>query len=258
MSTIYENAFQYCSGLLSVYLGNGIGWIRDWAFANCPELTDVYCYADNMPHGEEKVFEGSHIEYSTLHVPSSAYTNYKRNYPWSKFGTIKTLEGGEVEMPKCEKPTISYVNGQLKMNCATEDVRYVTNITDSDVEMHYEATISLTATYNISVYAIKIGFYNSDVVTATLCWIDASPKTEGITNVVAQISAHPVLVKTDNGFITVEGIDDRTNVSIYTTDGKQAGSAISQNNVATVATSIQPGSIAIVKVGDKSVKVVMK
>jgi hypothetical protein len=76
-------------------------------------------------------------------------------------------------------------------------------------------------------------------------------------NGVAQIAARPVLVKTDNGFITVEGIDDRTNVSIYTTDGKQVGSAISQNNIATIVTSLQPGSIVIVKVGENSIKVVV-
>ena len=118
--------------------------------------------------------------------------------------------------------------------------------------------MQLGVTYNISVYATKSGYDNSDVATATLCWVDASPKTEGITNGVAQIAARPVLVKTDNGFITVEGADDRTNVTVYTTDGKQVGSAISQNNIATIATSIQPGSIAIVKVGDKAVKVVIK
>ena len=42
------------------------------------------------------------------------------------------------------------------------------------------------------------------------------------------------------------------------TDGKQVGSTISQNNIATIATSIQPGSIAIVKIGEKAIKVVMK
>ena len=118
--------------------------------------------------------------------------------------------------------------------------------------------MQLGVTYNISVYATKSGYDNSDVATATLCWIDASPKTEGITNGVAQIAARPVLVKTDSGFITVEGVEDRTYVSVYTTDGKQVGSAISQNNIATIATSIQPGAIAIVKVGDKAVKVVIK
>ena len=132
------------------------------------------------------------------------------------------------------------------------------SITDTDIKAGSGNEVQLGVTYNISVYATKSGYDNSDVATATLCWIDATPQTEGITNGVAQIDARPVLVKTDNGFITVEGVDERTNVSVYTTDGKQVGSAISQNNIATIATSIQSGSIAIVKVGDKAIKVVMK
>ena len=159
---------------------------------------------------------------------------------------------------KCEKPTISYENGKLTFTSETEGAVCQYSITDTDIKAGSGNEVQLGVTYNISVYATKSGYDNSDVATATLCWIDASPKTEGITNGVAQIAARPVLVKTDNGFITVEGVEDRTNVSVYTTDGKQVGSAISQNNIATIATSIQPGSIAIVKVGDKAVKVVIK
>ena len=107
-------------------------------------------------------------------------------------------------------------------------------------------------------YATKEGCENSELATATLCWIDALPKTEGITNGVAQIAARPVLIKTDNGFVTVEGIDDRTDVSVFAADGKLAGTAVSHSNIATIATSIQTGSIAIVKVGDRALKVVME
>ena len=59
-------------------------------------------------------------------------------------------------------------------------------------------------------------------------------------------SAHDIEVKNVDG------------ISVYTADGKLAGTAVSHNNVATIATNIQPSSIAIVKVGDKSVKVLMK
>jgi hypothetical protein len=45
---------------------------------------------------------------------------------------------------------------------------------------------------------------------------------------------------------------------VYTTDGKLAGTAVSHNSAATIATSIPKGSTAIVKVGDKSMKVIMK
>jgi hypothetical protein len=37
-----------------------------------------------------------------------------------------------------------------------------------------------------------------------------------------------------------------------------AGEAVSRNGYATVNTNLQPGSVAIIKVGDRSVKVVVK
>lgn len=251
VTSINETAFDGCSSLTSVTIGDGIKNIEGLAFSKCSKLTDVTCYAEEVPKTGSDAFKDSYIEYTTLHVPSASVNAYKVADPWKNFKSI-------VATNKCEKPTISYENGQLKFASATDGAEFVSEITDSDIKKNYEATVSLTATYNISVYATKSGYDNSDVAIATLCWIDAAPQTEGVTDGVAQIAARPVIVKTDNGFITVEGADDRTNVSVYTTDGKQVGSAISQNNVATIATSIQPGSIAIVKIGEKAIKVVMK
>ena len=261
VTIIGQEAFAYCSGLTTVTIGNGIQYIRGLAFATCPNITDVTCFAENVPNTSSYAFSDSYIEYATLHVPSASVKAYKAEDPWQNFKSIVAIDGETPDpptTPKCEKPTISYANGQLKMSCATEGVEYVTDITDSDVKKHYDAIISLTATYNISVYTTKSGYDNSDVTTATLCWIEAAPQTEGITDSVAQIAARPVLVKTDNGFVTVEGVDEKNNVSVYTTDGRQVGSAVSQNNMVTIATSIQPGSIAIVKIGEQSVKVVIK
>ena len=158
----------------------------------------------------------------------------------------------------CEKPTISYQDGKLTFTCATEGATCHYSITDDDIKAGSGNEVQLGVTYNISVYATKEGCENSETATATLCWIDETPQMEGITTHVAQITARPVLVKTDNGLITVEGVDDQTNVRVYTTDGKLAGTTVSHNNVASVAIGIQSGSIAIVKVGDKSVKVIMK
>lgn len=261
VTDIGSYAFANCSSLTSVTIGNGIKNIRARAFDSCPNLADVTCYAENVPNTSSDTFNHSYIEYATLHVPSVSINAYKNDDPWKNFKSIVAIDGEIPEpptTPKCEKPTIRYANGQLKLSCGTEGVEFVTDITDSDVKKHYDATISLTATYNINVFSTKSGYDDSDVATATLCWIEAAPQTEGLTDGVAQIAARPVLVKTDNGFITVEGVDDRTNVSIYTMDGKQIGSTISQNNMATIATSIQPGSIAILKIGERSVKVIIK
>ena len=261
VTSIGNYAFEYCSGLTSVTIGSGIKYIDGSAFASCPELTDVTCYAENVPFTYTDAFKDSYIEYATLHVPASAVNAYKAADPWKNFKSVVAI-GGDTpetpETPKCEKPTISYENGQLKMSCATEGVEYVTDITDADIKKHYDATISLTATYNISVYATKSGYDNSETATATLCWIDQQPKTEGITNGIANIPAQAVLIQSEGGSIKVQGVDEGTQVNVYSINGTQAGSAISQSGAATINTNLQPGSIAIVKIGQKSVKVVIK
>ena len=251
-------AFKGCSGLTSVTIGSGVKNIGSKAFAECKELTDVTCYAENVPSTDTDAFKDSYIEYATLHVPASAVNAYKAADPWKNFKSVVAIGGDTPETPKCEKPTISYENGQLKMSCATEGVEYVTDITDADIKKHYDATISLTATYNISVYATKSGYDNSETATATLCWIDKEPTTEGITDGVAQIPSKAVLIQSEGGILKVEGVDDGTQIAVYTPDGKQAGSAVSRNGAALVGTSIQPGNTAIVKIGEKSVKVIIK
>ena len=257
VTSINIGIFAGCSGLTSITIGNSVKTIGSCAFSGCSNLIDVTCYRETVPNTKSDAFQDSYIESATLHVPSASVDAYNAKEPWNNFKSIVAIDDETPTTQKCEKPTISYINGKLTYNCATEGAEYVTSISDTDIKTHYGNEISLTATYNISVYATKAGYDNSDVATATLCWIDKEPQTEGITDGIAQIAARPVLIKTDNGFITVEGVDERTNVSVYTTDGKQVGSAISQNSTATIATSIQPGSIAIVKVGEKSVKVII-
>ena len=124
--------------------------------------------------------------------------------------------------------------------------------------MGNENEVQLTATYNISVFAAKKGCQNSETATATLCWIDVAPKTEGITNGVAQIPANAVLIQTVGGAINVQGVDDGTQIQVYSINGTQVGTAVSQNGVATINTSQQSGSVAIVKIRERSVKVVVK
>ena len=258
VTSIGVSAFKGCTGLTSVSIGTGITDVSKEAFASCSNLTDVKCHAENVPSTHIEAFKDSYIGYATLHVPANSINAYKAADPWKNFKSIVAIDGETPATQKCETPTISYENGKLKMSCATDGVEYVTDITNVDIKKHYDATISLTATYNISVYATKSGYDNSDVTTATLCWIDQTPKTEGITNGVANIPANAVLIQSAGGTITVQGCDEGEQVSVYGINGTQAGTSISQNGAAIVNTNLQPGSIAIVKIGQKSVKVVIK
>ena len=131
-------------------------------------------------------------------------------------------------------------------------------ISDSDIASSYGNEVQLTVTYTIMVFAKKDGYRNSDAATATLCWIDVDPKTEGITNDIANIPANAVLIQSENGRISVSGAGDETAISVFGTNGVKAGSAVSHSGQAVINTNLSSGSVAIVKIGEKSVKVVVK
>ena len=259
VNSIGRWAFDGCTGLTSVTIGAGIKKIKDRAFASCPDLIDVYCYAKSVPTTSSDAFEGSYINYTTLHVPSVSINAYQVIFPWSSFKSIVAIDGDIPETPRCETPIISYKNGKLTFSSETEGVAYVSEITDADIKKHYDSEVTLTATYTISVYATKAGYGNSEAATATLCWIDQRPETDGITEGLAHIPARPVLIATDRGWITVTGLDDNTSVHISTIDGHPVGEANSHHNTAAIATNLQQGSVVLVQIGDtKSIKVIMR
>ena len=84
-----------------------------------------------------------------------------------------------------------------------------------------------------------------------------NPNVDDIGNAI-EFSATPVLIQSDGGQLTIQGVDDGTPIYIYTSAGIQAGSTVSKAGTASIPTSMKPGSIAIVKIGSKSVKVVIK
>ena len=197
----------------------------------------------------------SYIEYAKLYVPATLLSEYKSTDIWKNFGYIYSITEGS---GKCSKPTILYSNGKIVFNCETEGAECVAAISDTDIKTHYGNEISLTATYIVSVYATATGYENSDVATATICWIDANPKTEGIENGIAQVRANAVLIQSHDGTINIAGVADGTDIAVYTSAGMVVGSAKVSCSSTSIPTGLRNGEIAIVKIGNKSVKVVMK
>ena len=196
-------------------------------------------------------------------MPVGTIDKYKSTEGWKDFlfieeGTGPNGGGDTPTTQKCDKPTISYQKGKLTFNCSTEGAICQYTITDNDIQSGSGNELQLGVTYNISVYATKSSYENSETATATLCWIDVDPKTEGITNITANVRALPLLIQTNGNCLTVSGANDGTSITVYSINGTEAGSAISQNGAATIPTTLQSGSAAIVKVGNKSIKLVMK
>ena len=289
VTSIGDAAFMDCIVLTSVAIGNSVTRIGNEAFLRCNSLTsvtipnsvtsigDAAFYGWDLPEVISKIenpfkitgksdnnyrtFSLNTFNNATLYVPIGTIEKYKSTEGWKDFVFIEEGNGiGNTPLnpTKCEKPTISYQNGKLTFNCSTEGATYQYSITDSDIRTGNAKEIQLGVTYNISVYASKAGYEDSEKATATLCWIDVDPKTEGITNSVSNVRANAVLIQSDGNVLNISGVPEGSEIIVYNLSGQKVGSARATCDVTNINTTLDSGEIGIVKIGDKSVKVIIR
>ena len=80
-----------------VTLPSSVTEIGDYAFAYCSSLTDVYCFAEDIPAAGTTIFEDLDFEAATLHVPAASLEQYQTTEPWSSFGTIVALTQDDID-----------------------------------------------------------------------------------------------------------------------------------------------------------------
>ena len=91
LETIGGSAFEGCSGLQTLTIPSTVKTISVNAFRNCKGITDVYCYAENVPETDSDVFDATPTESATLHVPANAVEAYRSSWPWSDFKEIVAI-----------------------------------------------------------------------------------------------------------------------------------------------------------------------
>ena len=255
LSMIKKNAFYGCYNLGSIIIPENVEFIYQEAFAACRALESIKVLATEPPFAYDNTFSNYDIE---LCVPEEAMEAYRTTAPWSKFTSIRNLEGEEVEVKQCAAPVIDYIDGQVVLTCETEGVTFKSSITADDARSYDEAIYALTGIYTITAQATKEGYLDSETVTATLCWVPCDENHGGETTDIITIPAKPVLIQTNGGTITVNGLAEGTVVKVNDLNGVELGIATATGGTATITTSLTAGNVAIVKIGERSVKVAIK
>lgn len=255
LQIIKNGTFKGCRSLKEIIIPSKVEFIYQEAFAVCSGLESVKVLAETPPFAYDNTFSNYNIP---LYVPEVSVNTYQTTIPWSKFTSFKTLAGVNVEVKVCAKPTISYTNGKLTFNCETEGANCQYSISNGDNKSGTGLEVSLSVTYNISVVATKSSYQNSETATATLCWIDVDPKTEGISNGVANVRAMPVMIQSYDNVLNITGVPEGSVISVYDLSGQMVGSAKAGSETTNISTTLRSGEIGIVKIGDKAVKVVVR
>ena len=215
-----------------------------WCFYGCSGLETVY-------------FEGKYCKsnYADLKIPTTSIIKVPKEYLqdykdafgyyYKYISAWNPDETGDDNKPvtQCSTPSVSYGEGKLMFACETTGAKY-----------HYTITgeVSLSAAYNISVYATADGHTASDKAEATLYWINAN--LDNGTNI-NQVRTRGVVASAHDGIISLSGLDDGEVVKFFAADGKYLGSTVAANGAASYAVS---ESLVIAKVGKDSIKIAMK
>ena len=279
VTSLGASCFWYCSGLTSITIPSSVTSLGELCFWNCSGLTSItipssvtslgwHCFS-GCKNLETVYFEGKYCRsnYADLKIPTTSIikvpTEYLQGYK-SAFGSDYQYiyawnpdETGDDNKPvtQCSTPSVSYGEGKLIFACETAGAKYHYTITDTDITsdaLSENGEVSLSAAYNISVYATADGYKASDKAEATLYWIDANLDTGTNINMVR---TRGVVASAHDGIITLSGLDNGEVVKFYATDGKYLGSSVAANGAASYAVN---ESLVIAKVGKDSIKIAMK
>ena len=256
VTSLGGSCFWNCSGLTSITIPSSVTSLGGYCFSGCKNLETVY-------------FEGKYCRsnYANLKIPKTSIikvpTEYLQGYKDSFGSDYQYIyawnpdETGDDNKPvtQCSTPSISYESGKLMFACETTGAKYNYTITDTDIKsdaLSENGEVSLSAAYNISVYATADGYKASDKAKATLYWVNANLDTGTNINMV---KTRGVVASAHDGIITLSGLDNGEVVKFFAADGKYLGSSVAANGAASYAVS---DSLVIAKVGKDSIKIAMK
>lgn len=228
--------------------------LGDYCFNGCSALKTV-CFKGKVP---EMYSSETLPSTSVINVPAEYLQDYK-----DAFGTDYHYiyawnpdESGDGDKPvtPCATTSVSYESGKLKFACETAGAKYHYTITDTDITsdaLNENGEVSLSAAYNISVYATADGYTASEKAEATLYWINANLETANIN----LAKTRGIVASSHDGIVCISGLDNGEVIKFYAADGKLLGSSSAVSGVASCAVSEK---MVIAKIGMDTIKVLMK
>ena len=258
MKNIAGSTFKDCRALKNVTIGNSVESIGNNTFYNCYNLQSITITNSNPPSclGKETfTCSTSYVRdaydvynYATLHIPMGSKEAYSSAYEWRYFNNIKE------DMEQNGK--VFYAQLAVKQG--------TTGYTEQPVKADETYTIYIGALGENKINAVtfngedvtdqvKDGYYTTPAIKAKST-LSISYEESYTTNV-KEMSNPELKVTGNEGEINISGIDNPTNVEVYTTDGRlveNQGSVSGDTRI-----QVKEDELYLVKVGKRTIKIAM-
>ena len=225
-------------------------------FVKLDGVETLICYAPTPPTSIRATTNSTYMN-AKVFVPDASIEQYKSHEIWGKFWNIYPISQS-IEKSQCEKPTISYVDGKLKIESSTSGSQCFYSISDADIvnDIPVNGDIHLTATYKITAFAGADGYGYSETATATLCYIDGTFNTDGIET--PQAAKRAVVISSNGGILTISGVEPGEEVSLYSISGSKISSVKASSSSVSLEGKNLQSNVGIIKIGNESIKIQVK
>ena len=258
VKSIGEDAFENCNNLKKIIIGKSVESIGKEAFRDCYNLQSITINNPEPPVCESLstfTCSTSYVRdkydvytYATLHIPMGSKEAYSSANEWRYFNKIK--EDMEID------GKVYYVKLAVKQG--------TTGYTEQPVKADETYTIYIGALGNSKINAVtfngedvtnqvKDGYYTTPEIKAKST-LSISYEDINTTNV-KEIGNPELKVTGNDGEINISGIDNPTDVEVYTTDGKlveSKGSVYGDTSI-----QVKEDELYLVKVGKRAIKIAM-
>ena len=239
VTSIGDYAFAWCSGLTELTILGSVTSIGDYAFQYCSGLTEL-----TIPNSVTSIGNSAFLYCSgltELTIPNSVTSIGNSAFRGCTGLTELTIPG-----------SVTSIGNRAFESCSGLTTLYSLNTTPPSVDNTSAFSSYHYTDVDLFVPEEALEAYQTANVWKEFLKLHAIDATG-----IAKVSAAEQILAA-NGQITVTGLTDGTTVAVYDLSGKQVGTATSKGGQVTISTGMTAGAAAVVKVGERSVKTVMK